>query len=102
MDRDFHYYLTFFLCRASGVSHGDCAIIAYSNQYIDDNSRFCRVRLKNNGIYKNSISYTRKIFNINTEVLVMMPLHFLTGDMNSRQVRRKNEHPDFCCSYSVR
>ena len=38
MDIEFHYYITFILCRQAGYSGDDAYKIAYSSQYTDDNT----------------------------------------------------------------
>lgn len=90
MNQDFHYYVTYYLCRHAGFSHRDSFVISYADQFTDDNWRRYKVHVKEGLFFHNSISYTKKIFDLNQELYVMMPLHFIPGDINCRSARRKD------------
>ena len=90
MNIDFHYYITFFICRCSGFSCKESRIVSYANQYTDDNDKKYHIYLQGKEIYNNTISYTNRILPVNQEIQVLLPLHFLPGEMGKKVSIRKD------------
>ena len=90
MNKDFHYYLTYFLLRSAGYSDDESYIVAYSNQYTDDNDVRYKISLKNSSFCQNTLTYTKRIYEISSEVHVIMPLHFLPGDIGDSPSERRD------------
>jgi hypothetical protein len=61
MDKEFHYYITNIIALRAGFNPEDAQIIAYSSQYVDDNTMIFEINSGNDGEYKNYISQTMNI-----------------------------------------
>jgi hypothetical protein len=80
MDIEFHYHITFILCRKAGFSPDDSFKIAYSSQYTDDNTYHYHVNLKGGHSYLNQISQTLDITKPSEKRKTIYPLfHFIPG-----------------------
>ena len=63
MDIETHYYVTFLIAKQAGFSTQDCYKIAYSSQYVDDNSNSYTIyNSDNHKKYSNIITQTCNIF----------------------------------------
>lgn len=79
MDVEFHYHLILFLALKAGIDKEDAHTIAYSSQYVDDNSIIYRV-ITEDGIYRNYISQTLNITRPQRKLLRIYPVfHFMPG-----------------------
>lgn len=80
MDIEFHYYITFILCRKAGFEPDDSFKIAYSSQYTDDNTYHYHVNLRDGNSYINQISQTFDITKPSEKRKTIYPLfHFIPG-----------------------
>ena len=91
MNIEFHYYITKYLAIEAGFDRDEAEIIAYSSQFVDDNSIQYKIETPNGSIYENYISQT---INITKPVKKLMRIyllfHFLPGDPTSSKVRRRD------------
>jgi hypothetical protein len=86
MDIEFHYYITFILCRKAGYSGDDAYKIAYSSQYTDDNKRHYYVNYPNGGHFLNEISQTMDITKPSRKRQKIYPLfHFVPGGTEAEE-----------------
>ena len=91
MNIEFHYYITKYLALEAGFDPEESEIIAYSSQYVDDNSHKFQIHTPENEIFENYISQTHDILKPKNELLrIYLLFHFLPGDPNSSKVRRKD------------
>ena len=89
MDIEFHYYITFILCRKAGFEPADAFKIAYADQYTDDNYYHYHVNLKDGNSYINQISQTLDITKPSEKRKTIYPLfHFIPCG---------EEDQDACC-----
>ncbi|UCF90491.1 MAG: hypothetical protein JSW39_19640 [Desulfobacterales bacterium] len=80
MDIEFHYYITFILCRKAGFDADQSYKIAYSSQYTDDNNYHYHVNLKDGNSFTNQISQTLDITKPSEKRKTIYPLfHFIPG-----------------------
>ena len=80
MDIEFHYYITFVLCRKAGYSADDAHKIAYSSQYTDDNKKHYYVNYPDGHHFLNEISQTMDITKPSQKRQKIYPLfHFIPG-----------------------
>ena len=78
MDIEFHFYITFILCRKAGFDADDSFKIAYSSQYTDDNNFHYYVNLKDGHSYLNQISQTLDVTKPSEKRKTIYPLfHFI-------------------------
>lgn len=86
MDLEFHYWVTGLTAEYAGFSAADCRIIAYSSQYVDDNTREIHIFDDEFDVFPSYVSHVTQT-PIPTEakdvVMRIYPLfHFLPGDMD--------------------
>lgn len=94
MDMEFHYYVNYLIALAAGFKTDDAFKIAYSAQYVDDNTWAYDISNDNgDAIYKNQISQT---FDLTLPYLnkIMTCFHFIPGDFDGYSNRRdgKSHH----------
>ncbi|MBI4775636.1 MAG: hypothetical protein HY788_15955 [Deltaproteobacteria bacterium] len=78
MDIEFHYYISFMLAQRAGFNDADAEIMAYSNQYVDDNTRHYYVNYKDGGHYISEVSQTMDISKPSQKRQTIYPLfHFI-------------------------
>lgn len=81
MDIEFHYYITYFIALKAGFKPEDAYIIAYSSQYVDDNTVIYKVSQGTADAYNNYISQTMDITKPEKELMRIYPIfHFMPGD----------------------
>jgi hypothetical protein len=86
MDIEFHYFITYILCRKAGFDEGDAYKIAYSSQYTDDNEFHYFVNYKDGGHFLNEISQTMDITKPSLKRQKIYPLfHFIPGGKESEE-----------------
>jgi len=91
MDIEFHYYVTYILAKEAGFDEDEAATIAYSSQYVDDNSCIFRINKGAANEYENYISQTMNIAKPKRELMRIYPLfHFIPGDPLSRTAKRRD------------
>lgn len=90
MDDEFHYYITFIIALTAGFDHRQAYRIAYSSQYVDDNTRQYTIHGGSEGPYRNYITQTPDIFKPQEDLMRIYPVfHFMPGDSNEL-------HGDLC------
>lgn len=86
MDIEFHYYITFILCRKAGYSRDEAQTIAYSSQYTDDNKYHYYVNYPDGGHFLNEISQTMDITKPSPKRQKIYPLfHFVPGGTEAEE-----------------
>ena len=86
MNTEFHYYITGILAWKAGFSEEESSIIAYSSQFVDDNSNVFTV-----GDYSNYISQTKNILKPRKTLMrIYSTFHFIPGDPMAESARRKD------------
>ena len=86
MDIEFHYYITFILCRKAGYSKNEAHTIAYSSQYTDDNKHHYFVNYPDGGHFLNEISQTMDITKPSPKRQKIYPLfHFVPGGTEAEE-----------------
>lgn len=91
MDVEFHYYITYLIAKKAGFSNEDSSIIAYSSQYVDDNTMIFKINKDTAEYYKNYISQTMNILKPKAKLFRIYPLfHFIPGDPLSTTALRRD------------
>jgi hypothetical protein len=91
MNIEFHYYITKYLALMSGFESDEAEIIAYSSQYVDDNSTRYTIEKPDGSIYQNYISQTYDITKpVKKLMRIYLLFHFLPGDPTSNKARRRD------------
>lgn len=86
MDKEFHYYITGILAHKAGFSEEESSIIAYSSQFVDDNSNVFTVEG-----YSNYISQTKNILKPRKTLMRIYSIfHFIPGNPMAESARRKD------------
>ena len=86
MDIEFHYYITFILCRKSGFKEEEAFKIAYSSQYTDDNKNHYYVNFEDGDHFLNEISQTMDITKPSVKRQKIYPLfHFIPGGKEAEE-----------------
>jgi hypothetical protein len=80
MDKEFHYYITYFIALKAGFDEQNAQVIAYSSQYTDDNNVEYVIDPDAPSQYHVYISQTYDIFKPQEERLRIYPVfHFMPG-----------------------
>lgn len=91
MDKEFHFYVVYILAREAGFDEGDCHTIAYSSQYVDDNTIGLTLNQGTPNEYRNLISQTMDIFKPKNRLIrIYFSFHFVPGDYSSETARRRD------------
>lgn len=85
MDYEFHFYINYLIAKLGGFSSKESYTIAYSSQYVDDNSTRYNVRY-GDYVFTNSITQTYNL-TLPTEELIKIysTLHFIPGEKTSAE-----------------
>lgn len=91
MNIEFHYYLTKYLALEAGFDNIEAEIIAYSSQYVDDNSTQYKIKLPDGSEYENYITQTKNITRPRKQLMrIYLLFHFMPGNPTSPKTRRKD------------
>jgi hypothetical protein len=92
MDFEFHYYITGMIAYAAGFNKQESEIIAYSSQFVDDNTIVYTVQnKKTDEAYSNYISQTMNIFRPRKTLMRIYPVfHFIPGHPIVESARRRD------------
>lgn len=92
MDFEFHYYITGMIAYKAGFSKKESEIIAYSSQFVDDNTIVYTVQDKNTDeAYSNYISQTVNIFRPRKTLMrIYSVFHFVPGHPMIKEARRRD------------
>ena len=96
MDIEFHYYMTYLTATRAGFSPLDAETLAYSSQYVDENSQILHIDRGKPTAYHNYITQTLNILKPRHELMRIYPIfHFIPGDPLSPTAQRKDgrQHP---------
>lgn len=82
MDIELHYYINYILAQGAGISSDVAYKIAYSAQYVDDNTEHYVVLERKNFTQYNNIITQSLNLNLNTkDIIGLYPIfHFIPGD----------------------
>ncbi len=90
MNIEFHYYLTKYLALKAGFTPDEAEIVAYSSQYVDDNSLIYDIQAEDEN-YQNYISQTMNIFKPKKKLMrIYILFHFLPGEPTAASSSRKD------------
>lgn len=91
MDTEFHYYVVNIIAQRAGFNNEDSYVLAYSSQYVDDNTVSLLINKGEEGEYKNYISQTMNILKPMEKLMRVYPcFHFVPGDPDCDQAMRKD------------
>ena len=98
MNIEFHYFITFILCRKAGFDPDESYKIAYSSQYTDDNDSHKFVNFRGGGGFISKISQTMDISKPDDKHKSIYPyFHFIPGGENAKETCDfKKELKDIC------
>lgn len=81
MDNEFHYYITYIIALKAGFKSDEAYKIAYSSQFVDDNTRQFPISQKTADAYTNYISQTFDITKPEKNLMRIYPVfHFMPGN----------------------
>ncbi|MBL0319561.1 MAG: hypothetical protein IPP74_09810 [Alphaproteobacteria bacterium] len=88
MDIEFHYYLTYLIAVRAGFSTDIANIIAYTNQYVDDNIESFKIDEDKPSNYSNIVTQTMNILKPKRQLGKIYPLfHFVPGVVRDASLR---------------
>ncbi len=91
MDIEFHYYITKYLALEAGFDKSEAEIIAYSSQYVDDNTHIFKIITPDKKEFENYMSQTNDITKPEKSLLrIYLLFHYLPGDPISSKTRRRD------------
>ena len=91
MNIEFHYYLTKYLALEAGFDNNEAEIIAYSSQYVDDNSTQYKIKFPDGSAYENYMTQTKSITRPRKQLMrIYLLFHFMPGNPTSPKTRRKD------------
>lgn len=87
MQKDFHFYGIYVLCRCKGMPPEYSKIVAYSSQHTDDAKYGHALKFENGGYFKQALCAHRfmhpDVFSLDTQYGVYIPFHFIPGDVGN-------------------
>ncbi len=91
MDIEFHYYMVNIIAQRAGFSDDESYIIAYSSQYVDNNTMRFEINKGESDEFKNYISQTIDITKPKEKLMRIYPcFHFIPGDYDCESAQRKD------------
>ena len=91
MDIEFHYYMTYLTATRAGFPPSDAETLAYSSQYVDENSQILPIDRGKPTAYHNYITQTLNILKPKHELMRIYPIfHFIPGDPLASTAQRKD------------
>ncbi|MBX2864497.1 MAG: hypothetical protein KTR27_13190 [Leptolyngbyaceae cyanobacterium MAG.088] len=91
MDIEFHYYITYLTATRAGLTTSDAETLAYSSQYVDENTRYLDIDQNKSTAYQNYITQTMNILKPTDVLMRIYPIfHFIPGDPLSPTAQRKD------------
>ncbi len=98
MQKDFHYYAIYVLCRCNGMSPDNSKIVAYSSQHTDDAKYDHALDFENGGRFQQLLSAHKfihpEVFSLDTQYKIYVPFHFIPGvigaNFKDRMLCRQN------------
>ncbi len=104
MNIEFHYFITFILCRKAGFDPDESYKIAYSSQYTDDNDSHKFVNFRGGGGFTSKISQTMDVSKPEGKHKSIYPyFHFIPGGEDASDTCDfKKELKDACKNSNFR
>jgi len=91
MNIEFHYYIVKYLALEAGFDNSEAEVIAYSSQFVDDNSVQYKIKTDDEMIYENYITQTKNITRPKKQLMrIYLLFHFMPGNPTSPKTRRKD------------
>jgi hypothetical protein len=94
MNKEFHYYILYFLCNKAGIQERDAYIISYSSQYVDNNVVTHNVKTAK-GVYKTTVTQNYAWLGDWFPKNVYIPFHFLPGDVKKTETRKDGKTNEY-------
>ena len=88
MQRDFHFYTIYALCRCNGISPENSKRVAYASQHTDDAKYEHTLDFENGGRFQQVLSAHKflhpGVFGLEAQYRIYVPFHFLPGNTGAR------------------
>lgn len=88
MQKDFHFYAIYVLCRCNGMSPENSKKVAYASQHTDDAKYEHALDFENGGRFQQVLSAHKSIhpevFSLDTQYRIYAPFHFIPGNQGNR------------------
>ena len=88
MQKDFHFYAIYVLCRCNGMSPENPRKVAYASQHTDDAKYEHALDFENGGRFQQVLSARRfihpEVFSLDTQYRIYAPFHFIPGNQGNR------------------
>lgn len=84
MQKDFHFYAVYVLCRCNGMSPEHSKTVAYASQHTDDAKYEHALEFENGGRFQQVLSAHKflhpEVFSLDTQYRIYVPFHFIPGN----------------------
>ena len=98
MQKDFHFYTIYVLCRCNGMSPEISKKVAYASQHTDDAKYYHALEFENGGRFQQVLSAHKfihpNVFSADSQYRIYLPFHFIPANQGStfqeRMVCRQN------------
>ena len=88
MEKDFHFYTVYVLCRANGMSPDVAKVVAYSSQHTDDANKGQVLEFRNGGRFEQVLTAHKFLapgsLSTATQYDIYLTYHFIPGNIGSR------------------
>jgi hypothetical protein len=88
MQKDFHFYAIYVLCRCNGMSPENSKKVAYVSQHTDDAKYDHPLDFENGGRFQQVLSAHKfihpDVFSLDTQYRIYAPFHFIPGNQGNR------------------
>jgi hypothetical protein len=88
MQKDFHFYSIYVLCRCNGMSPEHSKRVAYASQHTDDAKYDHALNFENGGRFQQFLSAHKfihpDVFSLDTQYQIYVPFHFIPGNQGER------------------
>ena len=88
MQKDFHFYSIYVLCRCNGISPENSKKVAYASQHTDDAEYDHALNFANGGRFQQFLSAHKfihpDVFSLGTQYQIYVPFHFIPGNQGDR------------------
>ena len=88
MEKDFHFYAIYVLCRCNGMSPNNSKIIAYASQHTDDAQYEHTLEFEDGGRFQQVLSahkfFEPGVFSLDSQYRIYVPFHFIPGNIGER------------------
>ena len=88
MQKDFHFYSIYVLCRCNGMSPENSKKVAYASQHTDDAKYDHPLNFETGGRFQQFLSAHKfihpDVFSLDTQYKIYVPFHFIPGNQGDR------------------